>query len=353
MKKKAFKILGISILCMLILTVTAFAITDADVQSAVNGASKEKVSGNLFVWFLCAIAFLKISQKIDSFMSALGISVGRTGGSMMAEAVIAARGIGTAMRMSGKFAGFGKGGASAGNSPPAGSGTFGGVGKKFTEGAVGAAVGNKSSGVMSAIGKKMYGTSIASGGSFANEVISSIAHGERTQMGSITGANAKTAMESYFGYNADKTNTVRGGTDNSNRTSISSDTNISGNVGGTIGSVPDFSGGGAPDMRETVISQSSIPQFSDVEIGGGRITGSEITDLHPDGIQFAMYDAEKYEKPTGEFETASAVDGSKWYKQYAVPTVEKSPYMGTEGKIKYNEKIVSKLPKAPPRKDKV
>lgn len=39
---------------------------------------------------------LKVSQKIDNFMSSLGINVGHTGGSMLAEAMIAMRGIGTA-----------------------------------------------------------------------------------------------------------------------------------------------------------------------------------------------------------------------------------------------------------------
>lgn len=50
-------------------TVPAFALTESEVQDQVNAVGKEVVTGNLFVWFLCAIAFLKVSQKIDSFMS--------------------------------------------------------------------------------------------------------------------------------------------------------------------------------------------------------------------------------------------------------------------------------------------
>ena len=64
-------------------TVPAFALTESEVQDQVNAVGKEVVTGNLFVWFLCAIAFLKVSQKIDSFMSSLGINVGHTGGSMV------------------------------------------------------------------------------------------------------------------------------------------------------------------------------------------------------------------------------------------------------------------------------
>ena len=59
--------------CLLILTLVvvmstnAFAISESDVESAVSASGKEAVSGNVLVWFLCAIAFLKVSQKIDSF----------------------------------------------------------------------------------------------------------------------------------------------------------------------------------------------------------------------------------------------------------------------------------------------
>ena len=71
-----------------------FAMTESEIQDQVNAVGKETASGNVLIWFLCAIAFLKVSQKIDSFMSSLGINVGHTGGSMLAEAMIAARGIG-------------------------------------------------------------------------------------------------------------------------------------------------------------------------------------------------------------------------------------------------------------------
>lgn len=88
--------------CLLILVLVAvmststFAISESDVESAVSASGKEAVSGNVLVWFLCAIAFLKVSQKIDSFLSSLGLNVGHTGGSMLSEAMIAMRAINTA-----------------------------------------------------------------------------------------------------------------------------------------------------------------------------------------------------------------------------------------------------------------
>ena len=78
----------------------AFAVSEADVQAKVEASGKESVSGNLLIWFLCAIAFLKVSQKVDSLMSGLGINVGHTGGNMIAELMVAARGLGEIGRAS-------------------------------------------------------------------------------------------------------------------------------------------------------------------------------------------------------------------------------------------------------------
>lgn len=53
------------------------------------------------------------------------------------------------------------------------------------------------------------------------------------------------------------------------------------------------------------------------------------------------------------YTTVHAVDGTAWYKQYAVDAVDKSPYMAPDGSIAFNESIVKKLPPAPRRKDKI
>lgn len=93
-------------------SVTVFAVTESEVEAV----GKETAAGNVFIWFLCAIAFLKISQKIDSFLSSLGINVGHTGGSMMAELMIAARGLTTVKSVTGGS--FFKGGSPALAEPP-------------------------------------------------------------------------------------------------------------------------------------------------------------------------------------------------------------------------------------------
>lgn len=49
----------------------AFAISEEEVQAQVDAVGKEAVSGNVLIWFMCAIGFLKVSQKIDSFMASV------------------------------------------------------------------------------------------------------------------------------------------------------------------------------------------------------------------------------------------------------------------------------------------
>ena len=93
---------------MLLFAAQVFATSETDVENAIAASGRDHVAGSVFIWFLCAVAFLKISQKIDSFMSSLGINVGRTGGNLLAELMVAGRAIGSAVRSFG-------GGSTAGN----------------------------------------------------------------------------------------------------------------------------------------------------------------------------------------------------------------------------------------------
>ena len=76
------------------------------------------------------------------------------------------------------------------------------------------------------IGGHMYASSVSKGGNFANNVIGSVATGSISQMGSISGEKAAEALHSYMGYAA-----LESGAEN-------------------------------------------VPTFQNVEIGGGRITGT-------------------------------------------------------------------------------
>ena len=305
MKNKKVFLSGLVLAACLVLftamPVFAAELTEAQVEEAVASQGKEAVTGNIFIWFLCAIAFLKVSQKIDSFMASLGINVGNTGGNMMAELLIAGRSLAGAFHGHGGVGGYRRasspGSAAVGGSFLSG-GLAGAVGRQVQREAVNAAT-HYSEGA--SVGNMLYQSSLKKGGDFANNVISNIAHGNYGQVGSIKGEDAAKAYTAYMGIDAS-----------------------------------------APDAAT----------YSNMEIGGGRMTGVE----NANGVsrEFALYSAEQYAAPThGSFETVQSADGAAWYKQYAQDAVERTPYDAGNGKVAYNESIVQKLPPAPQRKDKM
>ena len=308
--KKQLLYIILLVACMVLLysmPVFASELTEADVEQAVADQGKEAVTGNVFIWFLCAIAFLKVSQKIDSFMASLGINVGNTGGNMMAELLIAGRSLAGAMHLKGCSSSGGSGyrkSGSPGDTAVGGNflsgGLAGSVGRQTERSAVNNVTGYTEN---SSIGSAMYHSSLNKGGDFANNVISNIAQGNYSQVGSIKGEEAEKAFISYMGMKEDK--------------------------------------------------DSPLPVYTNMEIGGGRMTGTETTE-DSGSREFALYHADQYVAPTpGTYDTVQSVDGAAWYKQYAQPTVNKTPYETEDGKVAYHESIVQKLPQAPQRKERI
>ena len=384
------------------LSVPAFAITEAEVEAQVSATSREMVTGNVLIWFLCAIGFLKVSQKIDSFMSSLGVNVGQTGGSMLAEVIIATRGVAA---VAGAFgggtrhsAGSSPGGASSGATGPFGGflkgGLAGAVSRKVTRDAVRtattatSAVNTVKSSVTAAasqsrtireqqadtahqtdthtgthqetqtaqqkemsaakifqqsehtaqqsatqttsqashttstvtqadkrttapdfkgvgLGGAIFAKSLLSGGSFANDIIGTVAKGDIRSTSSITGDLAAQSIQSYLGY----------------------------------------AGEGASDKPPLT--------FSNVEIGGGRITGMVSRPDMAEPIAFGMYHADQYAEPKGDFTKIRTADGALWYTQLAQDAVERKPYKAPDDTVAYQESIVKRLPDPPKRKDRM
>lgn len=293
-KLKKIILLGIPLYFLLPLSV--FAVTPEEVSAA----GKDTAAGGVFIWFLCAIAFLKVSQKIDSFMASLGVNVGRTGGSMMAELMIAARGLTSFRSLQGGsfFRGGSVSGGTIQNSATFLSGGLAGaVGRRFAQSAVNTMTGHSSN----PISRKIYESSLNKGGDFANNITAAIAQGNIGTTGSMQGEQASKALTSYMGQ----------------------------------------------------VGKENAPNFSNVEIGGGRIMGTETSVTHPNGDQFGLYNSDQYLAPKGAYDTVTMADNSVWYRQYAADTVERTPYMTGTGEIAYKENIIKRLPDMPKRKDKV
>ena len=210
MKRNILKVSGAVMALSLVLCTPAFAIEESEVENAIAASSNEAVAGNIFLWFLCAVAFLKISQKIDSFLAGLGVNVGRTGGSMLTELLIAGRAIGAAASGLSGAAGniFNRSHASsnsttrqaAGQAFVGSGGGLVGVAKRAAGNAAAGSVTGTGSGFGSVIGGAMFGSSMASGGKFANEVVGAVATGNIASVGSIKGEQAAQALTNYLGY---------------------------------------------------------------------------------------------------------------------------------------------------------
>ena len=102
-------------------------------QFVANGGALTNGQGNIFLWLFCALALLKIAQKCDSYLAALGLSVAQTGSSMGIEMLMAARAL----------TGFTKGGSGSAAS------VFGGGAKGGAGAAAGAAGGVATGGILS------------------------------------------------------------------------------------------------------------------------------------------------------------------------------------------------------------
>ena len=203
--KRRMIVLCAVLVAMTALSTTAFAIDEAEVNAAINASGKEAVSGNLLIWFLCAVGFLKISQKIDSFMSGLGINVGNTGSSMLTEMLLAGRGVGAAASVFGGAVGgaVNNAASTAYNSSKAftgGGNSVISIAKRAVGNTAAAGATQRGVGISGAIGGAMFASSLNNGGRLASNVIGAVATGNYSKVGSITGEKASQALTSYLGY---------------------------------------------------------------------------------------------------------------------------------------------------------
>lgn len=381
-----FNLLGITALSLALLYCPiAFALTEDEATAAVDAQGKDAVSGNLFLWLLCAIAFLKVATKLDGILHSLGIGVSRSPGSMLSEALLAFRGfeIGKA------FMGLGatKAATSTATAKATPSNTFAGglsgVVSRHVQRSTASSISGQSGGIGASLGGSMYHNSLGKDGGFASKVIGSIATGQTG--GSITGDSAVEALNGYFASTSDAEAMPIPATGENIPTAMATAENdavidspipatplaLEGDSTIDVSPTRDSeiamrAGGGSSVVEQTSIpTSSSIQQAAmnrvllgqmgnsvkDVEIGGGKIQGREIIPGRGQ-IQFAMYNARQYEKPEGHFTEQTSRDGEKWYKVYATTRVEKTPTVQDErGRMQYDERKVAAMPKAPARRN--
>lgn len=245
-------------------------------QFIANGGALTNGQGNIFLWLFCALALLKIAQKCDSYLAALGLSVAQTGSSMGIEMLMAARAL----------TGFSKGGSGSAAS------VFGGGAKGATGAAAGAAGGASAGGILSGFMNRYKPNS------FVRDAV--VDGGSRMGAGGGVGFVGRT-----FGGMAARNGATL--TPNSISSVATRPPNVSGTIGGEIadrsitGYMPQLAGGPAGNMT-----------YSGMQITGGHIS---TTATAPDGRQAKvdLYSIAQHEMPNTPHTVVTAADGSQWY----------------------------------------
>ena len=245
-------------------------------QFIANGGALTNGQGNIFLWLFCALALLKIAQKCDSYLAALGLSVAQTGSSMGMEMLMAAR----------VLTGFSRGGG--GNA----ASVFGGGARGGTGAAAGTAGGVAAGGILSGFMNRYRPNS------FVRDAV--VDGGSRMGAGGGVGFVGRA-----FGGMAARNGATL--TPNSISSVATRPPNVSGTIGGEIadrsipGYMPQLAGGAAANMT-----------YSGTQITGGHIS---TTATAPDGRQAKvdLYSTAQHEAPSTPHTVVTAADGSQWY----------------------------------------
>ena len=245
-------------------------------QFIANGGALTNGQGNIFLWLFCALALLKIAQKCDSYLAALGLSVAQTGSSMGMEMLMAAR----------VLTGFSRGGG--GNA----ASVFGGGARGGAGAAAGTAGGVSAGGILSGFMNRYRPNS------FVRDAV--VDGGSRMGAGGGVGFVGRA-----FGGMAARNGATL--TSNSISSVATRPPNVSGTIGGEIadrsipGYMPQLAGGAAANMT-----------YSGTQITGGHIS---TTATAPDGRQAKvdLYSTAQHEAPSTPHTVVTAADGSQWY----------------------------------------
>lgn len=226
-----------------------------------TGGALSNGHGSIFLWLFCALAFLKVAQRFDSYLGSIGLNVAQTGTGLGMELLLASRvlmGVGGGFRSAGgMFRGSGGG-------PVGGIAGFTGKfsdrfkGNSYVRDAVvqgGTRMG--AGGPVGVIGRAFGGLAARNGASLNGESVSSVANRPPGQSGGIAGNIADRSLGNY------------------------------------------------------------LPHLKGQKLNNTQITGGQIstTAIGADGKEtsLSLYNAAQFEKPNSPHSVITASDGSQWY----------------------------------------
>ncbi len=228
-----------------------------------NGGALPGGQGSIFLWLFCALSFLRIAQKADSYLAAMGLNVAQTGGSMAMEMLMAARLIsgvtgGVAHSAGSVFRGSGAAATAGATS----TGFMAGFASRFKPSSfVRDAVTNGGTrmgagGTVGFVGRTLGGMAARNGALLSSESIGSVAARPAAVSGSIAGEIADRSLGRYM-----------------------------------------------PHLQRQALSNTHI--------SGGKITTTATSAGKESQVE--MYSASQFEKPSVPHAQITAQDGSQWY----------------------------------------
>ena len=229
-----------------------------------SGGALSNGQGSVFLWLFCALAFLKVAQRFDSYLASIGLNVAQTGAGLGMEMLVASRvvmgGLGGFRNAGSMFRGGGGGpiGAAGGLAGFAGKFTDRFKGNSYVRDAVvqgGVRMG--AGGPLGFIGRAFGGLAAKNGATLTGDSIASVANRPPNQSGGIAGGIADRSLGNY------------------------------------------------------------LPNLKGKSLSGTQITGGKIatTATGADGrtSSISLYNASQFEKPNSPHSVLTASDGSQWY----------------------------------------
>ena len=219
-----------------------------------NSGALENGRGSVFLWLFCALAFLKVAQRFDTYLASVGLNVAQTGSNMGMELLMTARTIGS---MGKGFRGGGGGRSSAsGGFKPGFASRFRGnsyVRDSVTQGGVRMGAG----GGIGFVARMFGGMAAKNGATLTGQSIASVANRTPDLSGKIGGEIADRSLGNYL-----------------------------------------------PHLKGSTLSGT--------EISGGMIRTNAVgSGGKTAAVQ--LFNASQYEKPPGPHLSVTASDGSRWY----------------------------------------
>ena len=297
-----------------------------------TGGALSNGHGSVFLWLFCALAFLKVAQRFDSYLASIGLNVAQTGTGLGMELLIASR------VLMGGVGGF----RNAGSVFSGGGGLGGADGRETSLNLYNASQFEKPntphSVVSASDGSKWYQTASGAGaGAFYDAPNFTGSPGESAQVAAAfpnaePGTRLRSVDAGVLESNGPSGNSLWYNSAYFNEpkaphTVIQSSDGVDWYAMQPHSESPTFEIGDAATEYNCARFREFMPGY---ENAVSRVDGTYSQDghfevRHADGSGTAFYDSSRYDVPRGEYQSYEDAGGNQWYAIRGEAAVERRP----------------------------